>query len=164
MRAYFRILSILLLSGVGFGLLAGCAMGGVPLNYYLDMLIKDTGGDQFANTGGLIVRLANGNAGLFDEEVDLLISYRSHDGSGPATLETVTLTCRADEVVCDLSLDKCPVRIEAFQERQYDTLGRFQGSRDLDGNPDFIFEEGDYECGGFVVYLFSETQALTYAY
>lgn len=163
MRAYLRVISVILLGGIGGGLLVGCAMGGVPVNYYLDLLIKDSIGDSVAN-GGLVIRLASANAGLIDQEVDLLITYRDADGSGQTTMETTTFTCRADELTCDFILQDCPILVEALQERRYDALGRFRGSRDLSGIDDFSFELGDYECGGFVVYQFSDLEAIAYAY
>lgn len=139
-------------------------MGGIPVNYYLDLLIKDTGGDQFANTNGLIIRLANTNGGGIDEEVDILVSYRATDGSGRTTIEQATLRCSAEEIFYDLRLDTCPVRVEALQERRYNSLGQLQGSRELQGNEGFIFDEGDFTCGGFVVYVFSELEAQAFAY
>lgn len=162
MRANFRVILIGLL-GVG-GLLAGCSMGGIPVNYYLNLLIKDTGGDQFANTNGLIIRMANTNSGSFDEEVDLLISYRATDGSGRTTIEQITMICSAEEVLCDMRIEDCPVRVEALQERRYDLAGRLQGVRELSGVESFSFEEGEFECGGFVVYQFSESEYAAFAY
>ena len=162
MRAYHRVILAVSLGGVV--LLAGCSMGGIPVNYYLYLLIKDTGGDQFANPGGLIIRLANTNAASYDEELDLLISYENADEPGTITMEQVTITCSAEDVTCDLNLAECPVRVEAIEERRYNSVGQFQGSRNLSGVDGYLFIQGDYDCGGFIVYQFSESEAMAFAY
>jgi len=159
-----------IISVVGLGMMAatlplltGCGGGGSPLvNIILGYMVGD---QQTTPDTGLTIRLINAG-GEGEEELDLLVAYQTEgDQNGDGIrVESVTIECTAEEAACEEFLDDCPIRVEALEERRRDDQGRLLGSRDLSGINDFTFEEGEFNCGSFINFTFSEIQAQAEAY
>jgi hypothetical protein len=62
-------------------------------------------------------------------------------------------------VVCDSVITDCPTTIELVQETRFDLDGGFAGGRSFDGNEEFIFRRGEFECGASIVFEFTDTTA-----
>lgn len=136
---------ILLCSLAGLALLAGLActgsFGGSPISGPLTDII-----DAARGTTALI---RVGNSTGWDLQLRLRV-----DG-----VEKTLPTCAATQGTCDYLLSTCPQTIELLQERQLDSRGVFRGGRDFEGDPDFTFTAGEFECGSMILYEFSETTA-----
>lgn|GEM_PF-2654234 len=60
---------------------------------------------------------------------------------------------------CDSVISECPETIELVQETRYDLDGGFAGGRSFNGNEDFIFRRGEFECGATIFLEFTDTTA-----
>lgn len=67
--------------------------------------------------------------------------------------------CTALQRTCDYVLTTCPGLIEVVQETRLDDDENFTGGRNFEGNPDFTFTSGEFECGDTLILQFSDTQA-----
>ena len=68
-------------------------------------------------------------------------------------------TCTALQRVCDYVLTTCPSVIEVMQETRRDDDENFMGGRNFEGNSDFTFTSGEFECGDTLILQFSEDEA-----
>ncbi len=128
---------------VSFVLLAGCGVGTNVLTSILGNNVEE----QFG-LNGVDIRIINQSTAT--EELDILV-----DG------QPYTISCLSTVQICDFYLSTCPQRVQAVTERRLDAAGRFVGGRDFTGNDDFTFDRGagEFDCGDFIIYRFSDTEA-----
>ena len=135
------------LCGVVLMALAGCAT--VSVNTVLDsQLLKLLGTLDFEV---LRVRVIN-QTGATSLDLDLKVDGISQ-----------TINCTALVAICDITLPACPKRIEAVQERLLDAQGRFVGGLDFNGGDEFVFPEGEFDCGSIIVFKFGDREASAFA-
>jgi hypothetical protein len=74
-------------------------------------------------------------------------------------VEKVLPICTSVQSICDYLLATCPTTIALVQEVRQDANEDFTGGRNFEGNPDFTFTNGEFNCGGTIIFQFSDTQA-----
>ena len=128
---------------VSFVLLAGCGVGTNVLTSILGSNV-----DEQFGMNGVDIRIINQSTAT--EELDILV-----DG------QPYTISCLSAVQICDFYLSTCPQRVEAVSERRLDTAGRFVGGRNFEGSDACTFDsgEGEFNCGDFLIYRFSDTEA-----
>ncbi|MBI4579476.1 MAG: hypothetical protein HY718_07230 [Planctomycetes bacterium] len=107
---------------------------------------------NIAKSSALIVRVVNGT------DADLEVTIRV-DGD-----TKVLPACSALQRTCDYVLTTCPGIIELLQEVRRDDNEVFVGGRNFEGDAAFIFQQGDYQCGGTIIYQFTDTNASALAF
>lgn len=161
MSGYRIIISLLLLGGLA---LAGCGATNTTnfVNSVLNFRLQQQ--DDGDGDPGLTLRLINGSLNA-SEELQILATYQVFPGSyEELEVELVELRCDAGESVCEVTLPDCPIRVEVLEEIRRSTEGLVIGGRDLGGVTDFVFDEGDFNCGSFILYTFSDIEADAVAY
>ena len=87
---------------------------------------------------------------------------------GNSTTNQVQLTLRVDGVDKTLipcpaaktytyALSSCPNQIELIQEVELGPAGEFMSGRNFEGNANFRFQLGQYECGGQILFQVTDT-------
>jgi hypothetical protein len=107
--------------------------------------------DAATNTT-LIVRVVNGTEG------DVITTIRV-DG-----VVKELPVCTTTQRTCDYLLSSCPNSVELIQEAEYNDDDVYTGGRTFEGVAGYSFVNGDFTCGGSVVYEFNDTTASALAF
>lgn len=67
--------------------------------------------------------------------------------------------CTPIQRTCEYILATCPQVVELLQETRVDANDVFTGGRNFEGNPEFTFTSGEFQCGDMIMFQFSETEA-----
>lgn len=105
-----------------------------------------------AKSTTLILRVINGTT------ADIQVTVRV-DG-----VDKELPLCTSIQGTCDYVLSSCPNSVELIQEARYNAADEYVGGRNFEGNADYSFVQGDFQCGGQVIYEFNDSSATGMAF
>ncbi len=72
--------------------------------------------------------------------------------------------CSVTQRTCDYLLAYCPATVELISEARYDAADLYVGGRNFEGSEGYTFTNGEFSCGGQVIYEFNEKAATALAF